>query len=282
MQRNKKLDESAAGLLRTVVLEHQKGYDSATRAIESIVTKQLLNQRFSRENAPPDTFRAFLLYALASRGSYAQLYQDLFALWALKGKRGGYFVEVGAGDGVNLSNSLLLEDSFEWSGLLCETNPLLVPKIRAQRKALLDERCVAAESGMEIPFGCAEEPEFSKVMSAPEDYHDKNGRRKIMSTVNRPTATLDEVLQENGVPNKFDFLAIDIEGAELDVLSVFPFGKWRFSVAVVEHNFSESKSALLKLFTDNGYIQLFPEFSLFDAWFVDEEVYRSLSAQGSG
>ena len=52
--------------------------------------------------------------------SPSQLNQDFFALSATGWKRGGFFVEFGATDGVTLSNSYLLEKHFGWRGILAE------------------------------------------------------------------------------------------------------------------------------------------------------------------
>lgn len=52
--------------------------------------------------------------------SQAQLHQDLFVLSELGFKRGGFFVEFGATNGLELSNSFLPEDKFEWYGILAE------------------------------------------------------------------------------------------------------------------------------------------------------------------
>ena len=49
--------------------------------------------------------------------SKSQIQQDLWALWELKGKTGGYFVEFGAADGKNLSNTFLLEDKYGFDHL---------------------------------------------------------------------------------------------------------------------------------------------------------------------
>ena len=52
--------------------------------------------------------------------SKSQLFQDLLVLFLTKSKRNGTFVEVGAGNGIFLSNSYLLETTFGWSGILAE------------------------------------------------------------------------------------------------------------------------------------------------------------------
>ncbi|MEL6721375.1 MAG: hypothetical protein AAFP82_21930 [Bacteroidota bacterium] len=68
--------------------------------------------------ALPEIQKTKLLQLLPS--SKAQLKQDLFVLSQLNFKKEGYFVEFGATDGVQLSNTYLLEKSFAWKGILAE------------------------------------------------------------------------------------------------------------------------------------------------------------------
>src|SRR5690348_10278612 len=55
--------------------------------------------------------------------AHGQLLQDLFAAVATDWKRGGTFVEVGVGNGLDLSNTYLLEKSFGWKGVLVDPDP---------------------------------------------------------------------------------------------------------------------------------------------------------------
>jgi len=52
--------------------------------------------------------------------SVSQLGQDLWALDMLNNKRDGVFIEIGASDGIYLSNTYFLEKEFNWKGLCIE------------------------------------------------------------------------------------------------------------------------------------------------------------------
>ena len=65
-----------------------------------------------------------------------------------------------------------------------------------------------------------------------------------------------------------DYLSIDTEGSELDILSSFNFDKYRFRVITVEHNWTENRQGISKLLFEKGYTQVFENVSQHDDWFV--------------
>ena len=75
--------------------------------------------------------------------SSSQLFQDLFVLFLLENKRGGKYLEFGAANGIELSNSLLLEKEFDWNGVLAEPSPEWQNQLRANRpKSKLLSECI--------------------------------------------------------------------------------------------------------------------------------------------
>lgn len=74
--------------------------------------------------------------------SKSQFRQDLFVLTELNFKHNGYFVEFGASDGVNLSNTFLLEKEFNFVGILAEPNPSEWKDLRKHRNVIFEDRCV--------------------------------------------------------------------------------------------------------------------------------------------
>ncbi len=70
--------------------------------------------------------------------SYSQLKQDIWVLNKLNHKKNGFFVEAGACDGLYLSNTLLLEKEYDWSGICCEPNKQYYEKLLLNRKSYKD------------------------------------------------------------------------------------------------------------------------------------------------
>jgi hypothetical protein len=84
--------------------------------------------------------------------SKSQLFQDLFVLFILKEKRNGYFVEFGATNGIDLSNTYLLEKSYGWNGILAEPARCWLRDLKGNRNSSLDFRCIWEKTGKSVPF----------------------------------------------------------------------------------------------------------------------------------
>lgn len=145
----------------------------------------------------------------------------------------GYFVEVGANDPRERSQTWLLEQS-GWTGVLIEPQPDLATELRAKRKAkVFSVACSSPENaGRELPFHVA----------GPLSSLDRKGMapgampEKI---INVPIRTLDSILAEAGSPTRFDFLSIDVEGHEIEVLRGFDIARWRPQLILLEDHVAD-------------------------------------------
>jgi len=89
---------------------------------------------------------------LALPNSQAQLRQDLLVLCHTNFKENGYFVEFGACDGRELSNTYLLEKDFKWNGILAEPGRIWHKDLYNHRNCHISEDCVWRESDQDIVF----------------------------------------------------------------------------------------------------------------------------------
>ena len=169
-------------------------------------------------------------------------------------KRDGYFVEVGAFDGVNLSNSYHFEQ-IGWRGVLVEPDPDKAVLCRANRPASKTYQCAAAGSPetTEITFYRVEAGEVystTQLSSAHARRIDQMGLAPKPISV--PAKTLDAILQDAGA-RTIDFVSIDVEGAEMEVLRGFDIRKWRPAVVLIESNTKLRLPQVRDYFTSNGY-----------------------------
>ena len=188
--------------------------------------------------------------------SLAQLGQDLWALERTGYKRGGYFVEFGATDGVSLSNTWLLENKFDWTGICAEPNPDFYAMLSASRKCQISADCIAGETGREVEFILA--GVFGGISEYAElDIHkDKRSAYKGQGrTLKLTTISLHDFLKKYNAPKHIDYLSVDTEGSEYDILNGFPFEEWRIKLITVEHNFTDAREDIRMLLESKGYVR---------------------------
>lgn len=94
----------------------------------------------------------------------SQLGQDLFVLSHTNYKKEGYFVEIGATNGLDLSNTYLLETEYSWSGILVEPARVWEKHLKANRpNASISTLCVWKDSSQSLTFHEADVPELSTI-----------------------------------------------------------------------------------------------------------------------
>ena len=214
--------------------------------------------------------------------SSSQINQDIVANWVSEHQesqsvsdRQKVFVEIGAADGVENSNSCWLEGSKGWRGLLVEPNPLYSNTLRLNRpRAKIDNR---AASSVDEPFAdFILAGQFSSFSStADSDFH---AFRRKGKHVQVPIVSAERILEEAQIPYVVDFLSIDTEGSELDILKSIDFSKHEFRFISIEHNYVEPRrSEILSFLSKVGFRRVLKELSQFDDWYVQRS-FGGLSA----
>ena len=207
--------------------------------------------------------------------SKSQIFQDLFVLFCLDGMRNGTFVEFGAADGVNLSNSYMLENHFGWKGILAEPAHDWHDKIRKSRSAILETRCVWSKTGERLQFRETPYGELSTI----EQFANKDGNRvgRVEGKVYEvETISLNDMLQTHQCPRVIEYMSVDTEGSELEILSAFDFSKYDIKIMTVEHNYTDDRIKLRKLLSAQGFICVLENISKYDDWFVQESVLQAM------
>ena len=200
------------------------------------------------------------------QNSKSQIQQDLVVSYLFSNEEqiDHFFVEFGATDGIALSNSFFLEKSLMWNGILSEPARIWHKELLSNRSALIDTRAVFATSGLLMKFTQDEVKELSGITLHKEAK--SLGKRSKFYEVN--TVSLNDLLSEYDAPNVVDYLSIDTEGSEFEILQNFDFEKTTFRFISVEHNFRADRDLMRKLLQNNGYVNILEEFSDFDDWYL--------------
>lgn len=163
------------------------------------------------------------------------------------GKRGGWFVDLAASDGVNINNTLLLERHLGWTGVAIEADPEFFPKLRAARTCRCVHACVDAGEG-EIEFlqngklgGIVADDTDNRPAARTELIRKSREDGRVLPMTTR---TLASILDEANAPAIIDYLSLDVEGAETRILGPFPFDRYRFMAMTIERPTPEINTQL--------------------------------------
>lgn len=141
--------------------------------------------------------------------SKSQNGQDLFALLSNNFKRNGVFIEFGAYDGVIFSNTHLLEKQFGWTGILIDPIPSHYESMKQNRKCKLIHGAITAKHQESVLIEELPASDLSRFVN----------KRNMFKKVHEVKAlTLQEVIDQNLPSIEIDFLSIDIEGNDIDIL----------------------------------------------------------------
>ena len=174
--------------------------------------------------------------------------------------RDGFYVELGANDGVRFSNSYYFEVNKGWKGVLIEPAPNLYVTCKKKRGANNVVFCNAC-----VPFDYKEEfvrMKYCDSMTISDNLdldigdHDKfvESGEQFLNEGESPfifgakSATLNSLLKEAKAPALIDFLTLDVEGASLEVLKGVDFSKYNFRYMVIECKGIDKMNAYLVQF----------------------------------
>ncbi len=206
----------------------------------------------------------------------SQLLQEVFVLSALEQRKSGYFIEAGASDGIDCSNTYLLEKGFGWSGLLIEPSESAFRRLVSNRSSHVFNAALWSESNLNLHFTETNSPGLSTITSLKEsDFLSQD--RTVLKEYEVPTITLQDLLSKYNAPNEIDYLSLDTEGSEFEILKNFDFSQYKFNIISVEHAWNErSRNSVITLLKVHGYAQIRAELTEYESWFVGPKVLENL------
>lgn len=166
--------------------------------------------------------------ATARMKSFSQFGEDLLVWKHFAYKRDGFFVEVGANDPENLSQTLLLE-RHGWQGVLVEPQSTCCERLRSARPRSQVFQVACGSPGQCGMAMLQLSDAGSRLAGARASELPLGGLEQVR------VMTLNQILEQTGNP-RLDFVSIDVEGFELDVLRGFDLEQHKPSLLLVEDN----------------------------------------------
>jgi hypothetical protein len=196
--------------------------------------------------------------------SKSQIFQDLFSYFFSDCKKKGTFIEIGGGNGVDLSNTYILEKKFNWKGVICEPDSRLHAKILAKRKCFLETKPVSSSPNKSIYFY------FKGLYDSYASLSYSPYAKKLK------TISLNNLINKYQLGKNIDYISIDTEGNELDIIKNFNFDKYNVKIFTIEHNFKKKmRERIYKILKKNNYQRVFKYISYMDDWYIKKNYNKS-------
>ncbi|QRR03402.1 FkbM family methyltransferase [Dyadobacter sandarakinus] len=173
-------------------------------------------------------------YLLSRKTSYAQHGEDMLLVSFFNYKRGGFYIDVGAHHPFRFSNTYLFY-KMGWSGINIDAKPGTKELFDFFRPRDINLETGIAQQNGSMTYYMFDEPAlngFSKELSFGRD---KQTSYKITGSTDIPVQRLDGILETHlRAETPIDFLTVDVEGLDLEVLSSNNWLKFRPKMVVAE------------------------------------------------
>lgn len=229
------------------------GYKLIKSIVENLTPKKIKDFWGRRE---VETYKKSLEYSTAS---YAQEGEDVILNRFFENKTNGFYVDIGAHHPKRFSNTYIFYKK-GWRGINIDPLPGTKKKFDEERHGDINLECGVSQKAQELTYYMFNEPALNTFSK--EEAASKNGLRayKIIEERTIKTYPLSRILNENMLPDvKIDFMSVDVEGLDLEVLMSNNWNLYRPNLLLVEDLKKiplidlKEKSELFKFLTQQEY-----------------------------
>lgn len=178
-------------------------------------------------------------------------------------KRPGVYLDVATNDPIGISNTFFFEKCLGWSGLCVEANPQYLAAIHKFRNCALVPTCVSDVDGRNVEFALYSG--LSGIMATNKNAKNWKERRETVSTIKQKCSTMGVETARYAVKHA-DYLSLDVEGHELQVLKGFDWDNFVVNVITVEAT-PENLPPIEEFLVGKGYVRHVPT--------LDDKTFRN-------
>lgn len=192
---------------------------------------------------------------------YSQYGQDKFLEETVfKGHKAGFFMDIGAHDGVTINNTLYFEKTNGWTGINVEPLPTIYEKLRVARPSCLNLNCAVSNQDGYAEFFC--NSGYTEMLSGLKKNYDNRHFQRLSyenaannastQVINVKTKRIETICDEYKI-NHINYLSIDVEGAELDVIQSINFETLFIDVIQFENNYDDMSAPIIQFLESKHY-----------------------------
>lgn len=190
---------------------------------------------------------------------HSQSNQDQFAYECFfRNKNEGFYVEVGASNGIQISNTLFFE-KLGWHGICIEPIPSSYEQLVKNRKSINLNCAIDLEDGI-ANFVC--NTGYTELLSGLESTYQPEHAQRLnrelqiyggtSNVIQIPTRTLESIFVEHNVKH-VDYLSVDVEGGEFNVIKSINFDRVKIDVISFENNYAKYTQEIINYLLEKGY-----------------------------
>jgi FkbM family methyltransferase len=177
-----------------------------------------------------------------------------------KGYKNGVFVDVGAHDGLTINNTIYFEKYNNWTGINIEPIKSVYDKLVINRPKSININCAVCNSNGETEFLC--NTGYTEMISGLKDTFDKRHLQRLekenkkmgahTQIIKVKTQKLETIFDEHKITH-INYLSIDVEGAEFEVIKSINFDKVFIDVIGYENNYENNSIPIIKYLEDKNF-----------------------------
>jgi len=187
-----------------------------------------------------------------------------------KGLKNGFFVDVGAYDGIHINNTLYFEETNQWTGINVEPNKRIFSELVVNRPKNINLNCAIFNEDGETEFLL--NTGYTEMLSGIKQTFDSRHVSRLekenniygstTESVNIITKRLETIFDEHQISH-VHYLSIDVEGAEFEVIQSINFDKVFIDVIAFENNYNDNSIPIVKYLEEHEYVVIHRSIDIF-------------------
>lgn len=180
-----------------------------------------------------------------------------------KSYKNGFFVDVGAHNGIDINNTLYFEKYNNWTGINIEPLENVYNELVKNRNNCINKNCAISNYTGIVDFICNNG--YTEMLSGIKEHYDKRHLQRLnyensikgstTKIIKVKSEKLENILEDNNVKH-INYLSIDVEGGEYEVIKSINFDKVFIDVIGFEDNYSDNSKIILEYLQNKGFIKI--------------------------
>ena len=202
---------------------------------------------------------------------YSQDKQDQYLeTHIFKGYKNGVFMDIGAHDGKSINNTLYFEESNNWTGVNVEPIKKVYNDLVVNRPNCININCAVCNNDGISEFICNKG--YTEMISGIKDTFDPRHMQRLQRENRRYGSTTEiievetkklETICDSHKISHINYLSIDVEGAEFEVIKSINFDKIYIDVIAFENNYNNASIPIIKYLEERNYVVIHKSLDIF-------------------